>query len=452
MNTSIDSHRTYLQLAVFFAIAPLIFFSAGPARPADPAGGRLSWGPSASLARPSDQGSSWAVAVSRDAGRATAIWCIDRPAGMSIRSSRYRGGSWRSATTIAPNAEYLSWTDVSESADGKVTAVTWEREDVGTERIQARLRIAGAWQPAVALSPDIGIPSSPQVVVTADGSGALVAWELIEGTSHTVYVSTWNGSGWSLPSRMSDVGVNARNPAVASDETGSRLTLAWEQEDAIVVRRGSMGGPWQPATTVSPATTKASAPSLAVAAEVDRAVVAYSTDNSDDEVGVGAATWDGTTWTPNEMLALSNEAFGVEVALAADGSRALVAWAEGIDDPYTAMSRMWNGSSWGPLKRLNRRSVSGSHPSVTVAANGKRATAAWTVYDRRRSPVQVRNWHLGSGWSRANDIPGRAIGSGGPEIASTGSGRRSVVVYGAASATFNRIKGTVMTIGRDSSE
>ena len=275
---------------------------------------------------------------------------------------------------------------------GNVTAA-WTLWDGVRHVVKAATLIAGetSWRPSTMLSgSDDGLYID--LAVHPDGYAA-VAYSLSPYTSYAIGTSVkvsstaLNGS-WSAPTVVSETMPSSvgyvTSPRIALHGAGLATVVYFG--NGIRTVRQLADGNWTPPVTVILASYSGSSymsPDIAVD-DSGNAVVAASI--FDATVGVDrASVWvvrgtpDGK-WTAQQRLtdpAVAVDAYSPRVAVAADGTLAMVGW---IDHYHgeVQVSR-WNGSAWGAADTIGRGTAAASFQEVLGldVGSGSVGAAVW---------------------------------------------------------------------------
>ncbi len=328
------------------------------------------------------------VALTADGSRAlVGAYSDDTARGTDAGSVRVfvrSGLTWtQEATLLAPDGagDDRFGQSVALTADGSRALVGAYLDDTagGTDAGTARVfvRSGSTWtQEATLLAPDgaetdyFGI----SVALTADGSRALVGAYFDDTAGGTnagtarVFVragSTWTEEATLLAPDGAANDLFGISVALAAD--GSRALVGVPYDDtAGGVDAGSArvfvrtGATWtEEATLLAPdgATEDFFGYSVALAADGSRALVGANRDDTIGGVNAGSArvfVRSGSTWTEEATLlapdGATDDGFGDSVALTADGSRALVGAplddTAGVTNPGSARAFVRSGSTW----------------------------------------------------------------------------------------------------------
>ena len=116
-------------------------------------------------------------------------------------------------------------TSIAEDGSGNIHVVWSERNDVDWN-LRERVFSGGNWSATRTLTTATTSPNMFHKLVPSAGAGPLrLIWVGYEGGESFLYASSWSGSTWSQPQRMSEASVWA--PDAIQDKEGN-LYLAWD--------------------------------------------------------------------------------------------------------------------------------------------------------------------------------------------------------------------------------
>ena len=232
---------------------------------------------------------------------------------------------------------------------------------------------------------------------SGDGNTVLVGAYLIyagANLSGEAYVFTRQGDGWIQQAQHRPTASDFTGDIIASDGFGYAVAISDDGNTALI-------GAWEDDLFYTGDNTGAAyvfirqsdgtwtdQPKLTGASQGDKfgSSVALSGDGSTALIGApnrlsnqGAAyvfTWDGTTWTQQQLPDISNRAtvgsarFGASVALSDDGNTALVGASSATAGAGAAYVYTWDGTTWTERRILNGE---GGNFGVSVALSGNTA-------------------------------------------------------------------------------
>jgi hypothetical protein len=191
-------------------------------------------------------------------GRLTVVWSTMR----SVQAvQRLPWGRWTDPVTIgtAPRGYAPAYLGLASNADG-LTLATWELMDDDQDSTYAPSRVVavlrqptGSWGRPTVLTPRSQRSYRPQPAVTADGEAMLV-WDSETRASGTVmFSSRWPGAGWSMARPLSPPSTHAAAPQLAVNAHGA-VVVAWVavgRFDRVQAVRRPSDGRWSPPVSLS---------------------------------------------------------------------------------------------------------------------------------------------------------------------------------------------------------
>jgi hypothetical protein len=349
------------------------------------------------------------VVLSADGTKATAVWY--RYVGFSdfivqASSATISGNTatWGAVTDLSTVSQVANRPQVALSADGTKATAVWERLD-GTFIVQARsATISGntaAWGAVTTnLSAAGGNAFAAQVALSADGTKATAVWDrIVDGGNFIVQARSAtiseNIASWGADTTdLSDSNQSAQGAQVALSTDGTRATAVWSRVNgfkAIVQARSATisenTAAWGAVTTnLSADDRDAFAAQVALSTDGTKATAVW--ERSDDIVQARSATISGNTatWgaiTTDLSAASPVVAFGAQVALSANGTKATAVWnryvGTGTDFIVQARSAtiIGNIATWGDVTDLSAVDRDAFGAQVALSANGTKATAVW---------------------------------------------------------------------------
>jgi hypothetical protein len=259
-------------------------------------------------------------------------------------------------------------TSIAEDANGGIHVVWSERKDTDWN-LNERVYIGTSWSPVRTISSSATSPNMFHKLVPSAGNAPLrLVWVGYDGGQSYLYASSWSGSAWSQPQRLSEASVWA--PDATADKDGN-LYVAWDSyRDGnydIFFRRVRPDGTPDAIEQVTKSPRFEAHPSLAIDGQ-GRPWLAW------DESG---SNW-GKDWTHEDIyrstVLYSNRSIRVAIK---DGG----AWKEGPDFSAAVPDR---------LRRYWQL------PHLASDANGR----IWALFQIRTSAINNREdfWCAGGLW------------------------------------------------------
>lgn len=322
------------------------------------------------------------------------------PASPAEESSR-----WTAPVNLSANGG--SSPDLVVSADGSTVVAVWRRKKDGYRIVQARTgRIVDGvvrWSAKQDLSPAGTPTASPGVAVSGDGGTATVVW------------ASWaSGSFASVRSRTADI-----SRGVATWSTSQTLATA-SGDDSVLD------------------------PQLAMSADGATALAAWNLHDGSQpyptvvqsrtaQIGDGVASW-----TETHDLGPGPYSEPLQLGVSRDGSTAVVVWAYGQVRASTA--RINQGvATWLPALDVSPDGAIARAPQVALSADGGTALVAWAVQepDSLEYVALSRTAAISDGaadWAGDTDVLSGGAGGGSPRVAISRDGTTAVSVWTAWSS------------------
>ncbi|MGD9402538.1 MAG: hypothetical protein PVF95_09765, partial [bacterium] len=259
-----------------------------------------------------------------------------------------------------------------------------------------------------------------------DDSGAFhIVWEDRRDGNAEVYYKYYDGAAWGADLRLSALGHDSSDPAVASAH--GKVHVVWSDRrdgySEIYYRRFD-GAAWGPETRLTVSAAESGEPSICAA---DGRVHVTWIDSRTGTREVYYKCWYGIGWTPDERIsATSGTTFQPSIAAEAGATvHVHVAWYD-----YTLAERgvyyaYYNGSAWEPQEHITTASTSSQNPSIGVD-DSDRVHLVW--HDQRDLDFEIYyKCREDSGWSDDRRLTSSAGLSRNPSVAVGGDGAVHVV-------------------------
>jgi YD repeat-containing protein len=296
-------------------------------------------------------------------GNGMAVW---GQAG-NIYSSTYvkSNNTWSAATTLSSDGSSYS-PYLSMSANG-TALVVWVS---GTGGFVARRFMSGSWNTATQVIAEFTAWETVPVCSINDAGQAVVAVrQHPSSTASNLWVARLNGSTWSAPLALDDIGGATNQPVAfgvltpvnAAIDASGNVTIVWLQN--------------RPGETVN-------------SIFVSRYILSTN-------------TWSTPSSTSIENAAVAIDDLAFATNQSGDG---MVVWAQG----GSIMARSYIGSSntWGGVVTLaaSAGQVSFSAPNLAISGNGN-VLASWSRYDApSNTRAQMANRYVGGSWGTSTLI------------------------------------------------
>jgi hypothetical protein len=312
------------------------------------------------------------------------------------------GQAWSRSTTVPGGGTGAGPVAVALGRN-EVAAIAWTT--MATRYVPSKLLVSlrtpgGGFGAATEVAPGTGVW---QIALGAacDGSVTLV-WIDAQG----VATSRRDGSGdggacdgvpaagpWSAPQHLSAAQVGATLPDLAVNDAGAAL-VAWQQGSTILAALRPAGGAWGAAQAVSEPTAFATWNAKAALDASGRAAVGYLDGNRMFVARAGA----DAAWQPPVLVSGTQSVY--YPALGGTAAGELVAAWQVLDAGNAGA--VWQssapvGAGWSAPARLSGPSESAGWPSMAVAADGSVAIVGWVDDATNTARAAVRS---GAGWTR----------------------------------------------------
>lgn len=299
------------------------------------------------------------------------------------------------------------------SADGTKATAVWLAPS------QAAIRVASAtisentatWSTATDITVP-GVYDNVGVALSADGTKATAMWEyngsgnkIVQAASATVIGNT---ATWSSPTDLSAVGYNGYYyPQVALSTDGTKATAVWQRSNgtnliiqAVSATISGNTATWSNTTDLSAILHDAGGPQVALSADGTKAIAAWARSNGTNTiVQAASATVSGTvaTWgSTTDLSATLQDAGGPQIALSLDGTKAIAMWARsnGTNKIVQAASATISGTAatWSRTSDLSATGQDAGGGQIALSADGTMATAVWERGGILRKTVQTSSY------------------------------------------------------------
>ncbi len=303
---------------------------------------------------------------------------------------KLQADGWAAPIALSSESEWIGGVSVAVSADGTVHVV-WE--DGGQILHACGSPIVNSTPAAVAYG------ESPSLAGGA-GSAAHLAFIALAGEQYDVYVSHWNGIGWSLPSSIMPTGGDSFAPSV--DWNGTAGAVAWTEQVAegsteIYLARSEDGGPW-----LGGAVPNAGGDAPHVCLDAGGVHLSFQArDLLTDKLDIWYAYHDGTGWSVPTAVSGTPDADSSGGTLACWGGQPHAAWQQEVDGGYSIYFATRNVSGWSVPEPVSSGG-DGFSPDLAADASGG-MHLAWA----ESNAVGYRPW-AGDAWGAEAPIGPRA--------------------------------------------
>lgn len=303
--------------------------------------------------------------------------------------------SWLSVLLItllassAP-AQSVVATGVSEDATEAASESKIARDERGAVHVTFVKPAGGVDQVHVASSTDGGktwnaqqvtrrnVPSRYPTIAAGPDSNLHLAWTTYEPIGH-IYYSSFDGTRWTIPVKISPGDAYAGVPAIAVDRRGDPQVVWYgirDQAPPVTTRHGSIyeilysgrsAGRWSAPIVISPGIPDSINPALAIDADGTLHSAWYQFDIEAYQVQYTRRLreWE----VPKQVSSGDADAFAVALAVQEDGT-AYVVW-ERRTVPDTLIYFAERGDQWSAQQPVSPEGRSAFHPSVAVDRRGR---------------------------------------------------------------------------------
>jgi hypothetical protein len=323
--------------------------------------------------------------------------------GSAVRALPSSGTGWGTAVTLT-TGQTLS--PVALASNGNGYAAVWSEGSGGPRSIFANVFDGTSWKNDAGGNPvstllegASGDATTP--VVASDGAGYATAWLQYDGTTTSVFASTWNGTSWSAtPALLETSDGYAQMPSIAGNSTG--YAVAWAQTDTLNqnyrVYANLFNGSWQGATLLESTTEYCFHPVVVAkpGGGGNSFAVVWNAGWSNGQIR--AAVRQAGTW--QAALVAAGAQAQMPPAAVFDGSAFRAAWT--VDGQQQLRSSAWGGTAWQASERLDAATGTVGVPAALAPA-GASVAAIFPQKDASgasRILVATRN----SSWSTPVDL------------------------------------------------
>jgi hypothetical protein len=369
----------------------------------------LGWGTIESLENGTGETHQPSIAVSQLDG-ITVAWNQLSETGDDLASytNGYDGVGWSGEAILADGNYYVGssyYPQLLANDYGKTLAV-WTQDRNGKRALYANMHEDGVWGSPKRLSDSVAYYSAQ---IATDGNGFAVIWQVRDGTSIFIYVSTYDGISWSDAEKVGDNGYDAFFFSIGSysiASNGSGYMLVYNQYDPYVdtdgfgqvYARQYDGVTWKEPVLLTDATYfYYGFPRIATNGQTFLSVWnQYDGTN----VKLYSSEFDGEVWSAAQLIASDIYSDISDIPrLITSGLDYLVVWLKGD----TVMGNIYTGS-WGKPFLLGESDNMRGRPETPYAvSNGVGYAVAWRAKPESGYAVNV-NIHDGATWSGAENI------------------------------------------------
>ena len=351
------------------------------------------------------------------------LYTTQEGSSVGLGAFSWEGGAWSATDAFTSDVADHSHASVSCPPTGACMA-TWTVAPSGsnTEIMYATFNGA-SWSSATALTSDSDMDNYPAVscpsssycmaVWSSDMHDWFMAFESGPQSSTDIWYATWNGASWSSPAALS-ANSHPDTWAEVSCTSSSFCMATWFYQDTTGDVRSLYatwdGASWSAEQVLAESGGEwYSTPSVSCASSsMCMALMAtYYVGGHDMEIYY--STWDGASWTTAAALTSDDDHDDSPAVSCPTTGRCVAAWLSNPGNPRSQLhTAVWeSGSGWGSSTAVEPEGDYHGHPGVSCQS-ASACTAAWQSYDGRDAEVYYSTWD-GASWSAvaavtANDV------------------------------------------------
>ena len=276
--------------------------------------------------------------------------------------------------TSGPNARC-----VAVDAYGNVHAVWYDlRHGYDKPEIYHKVHDGIAWGEDERLTVTDNASSLPSIA-TDDLGNTHVVWQDGRDGNWEIYYKLHDGVAWHADERLTAEDRRSKIPSLAAEPSG-KLHVVWcDYRDLNweIYYRHNDGSGWLPVERVTTAAGDSYMPAVAVD-DVGLVHLVWE-DNRSGAWQIYYRMYDGASWSGIDTLATVARYpfYDASVSIAAEGSSMVhVAWHNKVDGTRQVHYRHYDGSAWTPVEMLTTTYSASSFPSVAVCTGGN-VHVAW---------------------------------------------------------------------------
>ncbi|MHA1961845.1 MAG: hypothetical protein ACW99U_16675 [Candidatus Thorarchaeota archaeon] len=381
-----------------------------------------SWQDEQEISTDTDSEIQQAPSIAVNSDKVHVVWWWEYGGDSDIYYRYYDGSSWQNEVDISADSDTERQWFPSIAVSGSKAHVVWqESPDSGLDwDIYYRL-YDSSWQTKMELSTDkpVGDDDQWHPKVAADGSDVHTSWSDGEDGDYDIYYRKYDGSSWGTELEITtDSGTESQTvSSIAANSAGVHVVWRDEGDGDYDVYYNRYGQGYQQEISSDASDEWQFHPSIAVNGDKVHIVWAdwISTSNSD----IKYRYYDGSSWQTEQTISTdSGNEWQVQPAIAVDGTKVHVVWADKSDGDYDIFYRYYTGSVW--QTELEVSTDSGSEwqcqPTIAVDGTGKvhvawidRGGGDWDIWYRQytgviwQSEVQIST-DSGSEWQMEPEI------------------------------------------------
>lgn len=356
--------------------------------------GVATWGPVGEVSDPGTAVGNPSVALSDDGSTAVVVWQDNSGLGVvraavgsveSVSASWGTPGDVNAAGGAAVDAPLITLSD-----DGSLATAVWQ----GANRTEsASASVAGTtavWGDVSLLGPVGEISKQPDLAASADGQLVAAVWSRSDGAhfrvqSASARVNSHGVQDWGSVTTLSAGGSDADQPALDLSQDGTSMTAVWHRNQVVQSASGFVAEPttqtWGSVATVQSGGLPTPDPEVAVSADGSRAVTVWL--GGAQNLASRVASVSSTTQSWGDVAALASAtATDPHIRLSADGVQVASAWTQ-YSTGYivSAASGTVSGNvvTWEEPQRRSPALLHAEAPALGLSDDGARATLVWRL-------------------------------------------------------------------------
>jgi alkylated DNA nucleotide flippase Atl1 len=209
---------------------------------------------------------------------------------------------------------------------------------------------------------------------------------------------------------------------------------------------------WSLPTDLSATGRDAYEQQIALSADGSRAIAVWYryNDNYNAIIQTASATISGktATWGPvADLSATGQDAAAPQIGLSADGSRATAVWKRSngsVNIIQTASATIsGNTATWGAVADLSATGRNADVPQIGLSADGTKATAVWSRFNGSNQIVQTASATVSGNtttWGTVADLTATGLSANAPQLGLSADGSRATAVWLRSNGSNNIIQ------------
>jgi hypothetical protein len=356
-----------------------------------------------------------------------AIWIRFNGGDFIIQSSTStdQGDSWSTPVNLSVVALSASNPQLAIDSNNNIVAI-WQRSDGPDTIIQSSTSTdqGSSWSTPVDLSEVGQDAGDPQLAI--DSNNNIVAiWQRSDGANMIIQssTSTDQGSSWSTPVDLSEVGQDAGDPQLAID-SNNNIVAIWQRSDGAntIIQSSTstdQGSSWSTPVDLSTATQDAAKPQLAIDSNNNIVAIWQRSDGTNTIIQSSTSTDQGSSWsTPVDLSEAGQDADNPQLAI--DSNNNIVAiWyrSDGTNTIIQSSTSTDQGANWSTPVNLSEAGQDALDPQLAIDSNNN-VYAIWYRSNGTNTIIQSStSTDQGANWSTPDNLSEAGQDAGGSQIA-----------------------------------